>query len=102
MALVNFYNQTPSDTQIATNLNDGELVVFTHTTSGERELTARVEALVAFNCYTHHENTVLPWNGPDYFVTVRSNFNYPEKREKLRAIAKKWVEADYPTQVEYI
>lgn len=102
MALVNFYNQTPSDTQIASDLSNDELVVFDHLTSGARGLANQVEALVDFGFNTHNENTIPKWEGVDYFVMVRSSFDYLAKREKLRAIAVGWVNAGRPNQVKHI
>ena len=102
MALVNFYNKSPSDSQVALHLSSEELVVFNHLTSGAKNLADQVKALVGFGFTTHNENTVLPWNSDDYFVMVRSGFNYFEKREKLRAIALQWVNAGCPDKVEHI
>ncbi|WP_059629152.1 hypothetical protein [Burkholderia ubonensis] len=102
MALVNFYNKTPSDTQIASDLSNDELVVFTHPTSAERDLAPQVEALVDFEFNTHHTTTLPNWNGDAYFVMVRSDFDYAVKREKLRALAVDWVDAGYPNQVKHV
>lgn len=41
VALVNFYNLTPSDTQIASDLSNDEIVVFTHFRTGGRILVSR-------------------------------------------------------------
>lgn len=102
MALVNFYNKAPSDTQVASDLSDDELVVFNHMTTGARELANRVEALVSFDFNMHNENTIPKWKGADYFVMVRSTFAYHASRENLRAIAVDWVDAGCPNQVRHI
>lgn len=102
MALVNFYNKTPSIEQVASDLKNDEIVVFDHMPSGAKILAAQVEAQVDFICITHHENTIRPWNGEDYFVMVRNSFGYSEKREKLRAIALQWVDAGRPNQFKNI
>ena len=102
MTLVNFYNKTPSDAQIASDLSSDELVVFTHMRTGARSLAAQVEALVSFDFNTHNENTVLPWDSDDYFVMVRSGFESSELRDKLRAIALEWANAGCPNQVKHI
>jgi hypothetical protein len=102
VALVNFYNRAPSDTQVAADLSNDELVVFNHQTSGARDLADQVEALVDFGFNTHNENTIPKWNGADYFVMVRSSFGYLALREKLRAIAVEWVDAGCPNQAKRI
>lgn len=102
VALVNFYNKTPSDTQVALDLSNDEAVVFNHLTSGARNLADQVEALVNFDFNTHNENTIPPWNSDDYFVMARSSFEYAAKREKLRAIALQWTNAGCPNQVKHI
>ncbi len=102
MALVNFYNKTPSVEQVASDLFDDEIVVFDHMPSGAKILAHQVEAHVDFVCTVHHENTIRPWTGEDYFVIVRSSFKYSEKREKLRAIALQWVDAGRPSQFKNI
>lgn len=102
MVLVNFYNKTPSDIQVALDLNNDELVVFNHTTSGAKNLADQVEALVGFSFSTHNENTIQPWNSDDYFVMVCSGFTYLAKREKLRVIALQWANAGCPDQVKHI
>ena len=102
MALVNFYNKTPSDIQVASDLNNDELVVFNHMTSGAAILADQVKALVSFSFSTHNENTIQPWDSDDYFVMVRSGFKYLAKREELRAIALQWANAGCPDQVKHI
>lgn len=102
VALVNFYNSTPSDTQVASDLSNDEIVVFTHLRTGGRILAGRVQALVDFDVNLHHENTIPKWNGEDYFVIVKVSFGYSIVREKLRAIAVDWAAAEYPDQVRYI
>jgi len=102
MTPVNFYNETPSDAQIAADLSDNELVVFNHMTSGARALANRVEALVDFDFSMHNENTIPKWKGADYFVMVRTSFRYLASREKLRSLAADWVDAGCPTQVKHV
>lgn len=102
MAIVNFYNKTPSDTKIAMNLSNDELIVFNHMTSGAKVLSDQVEALVDFDFNMHNENTVPKWEGADYFVIVRSSFGYSANREKLRVLAAKWADAGCPNQVKQI
>lgn len=102
MTLVYFYNQTPSDAQVALHLSNDELIVFNHMTSGAKDLSDQVEALVNFDFNTHNENTIPKWEGDDYFVMVRSSFGYSAKREKLRAIAAQWANAGCPNQVKQI
>jgi len=102
VTLVNFYNKTPSDTQVAFHLSNDELIVFNHMTSGARDLSDQVEALVNFDFNTHNENTIPKWEGADYFVMVRSCFDYGAEREKLRAIAAQWADAGCPNQVKQI
>ncbi|WP_316374623.1 hypothetical protein [Burkholderia anthina] len=102
MALVTFYNSTPSDTQVASDLSNDEIVVFTHTRTGGRLLADQVQALVDFNVNLHHENTVPKWNGEDYFVMVKDSFDYSSVREKLRVIAVAWTAAEYPDQVRHL
>ena len=102
LTLVNFYNKTPSDAQVASDLSNDELVVFNHMRTGARNLADQVEALVSFDFNTHNENTVLPWGSDDYFVMVRSGFEYSELRDKLRAIALQWANAGCPSQVKHI
>ncbi|MFC4930748.1 hypothetical protein ACFPAH_08885 [Massilia sp. GCM10023247] len=100
--LVNFYNKTPSGTQVALELSDDELVVFNSLTTGARALAAQVAALVAFDFNMHNGNTIPKWEGADYFVMARRSFGYPANREKLRAIAAEWVNAGCPGQVKRI
>lgn len=102
MAAVNFYNETPSDKQIASDLSNGELVVFNHMTTGAQQLAGEVEALVDFDFIMHNENTIPKWKGADYFVMVPSSIGYPAKREALRALAAAWVAAGCPDQVKRI
>lgn len=102
MANVNFYNQTPSDVQVASDLGKGELSVFKHLTSGAGQLYDQVEVLVALTFNMHHENTVADWEDEDYFVMVCSNFDYMGNRAKLRATAKNWFAAGCPNQVTKI
>lgn len=102
VALVNFYNSTPSDTQVASDLSNDEIVVFTHFRTGGRILADRVQALVDFNVNLHNENTIPKWNGEDYFVMVKDSFDYSIVREKLRAIAVDWTATEYPDQVRNI
>lgn len=100
--MVNFYKKTPSAIQIASDLGNDELVVFNHGTSGARDLAKQVEAIVDFDFHMHNENTILKWEGADYFVMVRSGFCYISKREKLRAIAVVWVDEGDPDQIAHI
>ncbi len=102
MALVNFYNQAPVDRLVALALYNDELVVFNHSTSGAQGFADQVTALVDFAFNVHNENTIPKWEGPDYFVMVRSDFDYQAKRETLRAIAAKWVDAGCLDQVKHI
>ncbi|WP_194714657.1 hypothetical protein [Noviherbaspirillum soli] len=102
MALINFYKLTPSHTQVASDLNNDELAVFNHGTSGARELAEKVAKDLDFDINVHHENTILKWHGADYFVMVRSSFDYPAIQEELRAAAAEWVGAGCPDQVKRI
>lgn len=102
MALFNFFNEVPADRKIADLMEDGEAVVFTHMRTGARELGDRLKALVDFDFQTHNENTILKWEGDDYFVMFQSDFDYFDKREKLRELAAKWVADGRPDQVKHI
>ena len=102
MTLVNFYNQTPSAIQVAADLKNGELTVFTHMTSGAGDLLDHVQQLVAFDINMHHENAILKWEGEDYFVMIPTSFDYPSIREKLRATAAAWFETKCPNQVKRV
>lgn len=82
LTLVKFLQyETPSDAQVASDLSNDELVVFSNTKTGARNLANQLEALVSFDFDTHYENTVLPWGNDDYFVVVRSGFEYSELRD---------------------
>ena len=99
MALVNFYNQEPAASTIAGDLQNEELVVFIATTSGGNDLDTQVRALnLSFGFNTRHENTIPPWNGADYHVMARTDFDYTEKREILRSLALQWINANCPNQ----
>lgn len=103
MTIVNFYTQVPSITQMVSDLNNDELIVFTYdTTSGGRAFNDQVEALVNFSIYTNHENTILKWSGDDYFVMHRSSFEFTDVRETLRKLALNWFNAGKPNQVKHI
>ena len=102
MVLVNFYKHTPSDEQIASDLTSGEVVVFTHMTSGAEDLEDKVKMLVGVDINMRNENVVQPWGGEDYFVMVDANFEYGPIREKLRAMALQWFGAGCPNQAKYI
>lgn len=100
--MVNFYNVPPVARQIASDLSDHELVVFTHLTSGGRILADQVQELVNFSVNLHHENTIPKWNGEDYFVMTRASLGYHDMRKNLRALAVDWVASGYPNQVKHI
>ena len=102
MAQVNFYHDSPSYVQVASDLSNHEIVVFNHLTTGARILADQVEALVDFPFITHNENTVPKWNGEDYFVMVRSDTAYANHRETLRALAIYWIAAGCPDQIRSI
>lgn len=99
MAHVNFYNQEPPASTIARDLRNEALVIFIATTTGGNDLDTQVGALnLSFGFNTHHENTILPWNGADYHVMIRTDFDYTEKRETLRSLALQWINANCPNQ----
>jgi hypothetical protein len=66
VAIVNFYNKTPQAEQIASDLNNDELVVFNAMRTGARILADEVELQVDFGFNTHNESTIPPWNADDY------------------------------------
>ena len=90
MTLARFYKVQPSAEQIASDLRDKVLVVFAGSTSSTDELYGKVKKLVRFGFNLHHENVILPWNGDDYFVMVRTSYQYSVQRAKLRAITAIW------------
>jgi len=103
VAQVNFYNQEPPAVAIAGDLQNEELAVFIATPTGGNNLDTQVGALnLSFGFNTHHENTIPPWNGPDYHVMVRTDFDYTEKREILRSLAVQWINANCPNQFKQI
>ena len=100
MALVNFYRMLPTAAQLASDLNSDELAVFDSSRVGARGIALEVKALVDFDVNLHHENTELKWAGADFFVMVRSSFDYGgAKREKLLWIAKDWIRAGCPDRI---
>lgn len=102
MTLVNFYNQPPLQEKAESDLYNEELVVFSCPKTHARTLVERVEGSVDFEIRLEHENTILSWNGADYFVLFRDSFDYSETKEKLRPVALAWADAGFPDQVKRI
>jgi hypothetical protein len=102
MTLVNFYNQPPSQEQAASDLYHEELVVLSCQKTVARTLVERVEGSVDFEIRMEHENTILKWDGADYFVLFRHSFDYSEAKKKLRPVALAWADAGFPDQVKRI
>lgn len=106
MALVNFYNQTPSATQVAAELRNDEIIVFKHLTSGARMVVDEVEALIDFDIQMHQENTSPKWTGEDYeeyFVMHRIDIERDDlydasNKEKLRVMVVDWINNNCPDQ----
>ena len=79
-----------------------ELVVFSCPKTHARTLVERVEGSVDFEIRMEHENTILKWDGADYFVLFRHSFDYSEAKKKLRPVALAWADAGFPDQVKRI
>lgn len=101
VTIVNFYDQ-PEAQRIAENLYYQEIVVYSSTTTGAEVLVDDVKKQVAFTFDTRTENTILPWDGEDYFVIFRGGFDYDGKKEELRAMALQWAYAGRPDQAGHI
>lgn len=91
MNIVNFYAKLPTAEQLYADIQNDELAVFDHLPTGARLLHEEVEAIGSTHCVLHHENSILPWNGDDYFVLTPERFNYMSAREGLRQLALNWI-----------
>lgn len=102
VALVNFYDKPPSAAQVASDLNNNELVVFQDMTTSAADLQSHVAALINFGFNMHNENTIPKWDGEDYFVMLPQTIDNQTIRDKLRPIAMQWCNSGSPKQIKHI